>query len=140
MKRNTEDLVEDNVTTLVNRSRCHSENLTLVDGAVVIDQITNKDDTPTMRDLNRYVTKRKYATDWKDIGIELGLELDVLDVIEKDNPQQSVSCLQKTLDKWLKLTPNATWRTLEITLTNVRRLQLCLDPVDDVYGESILIM
>ena len=93
-----------------------------------------------MRDLNRYVTKRKYATDWKDIGIELGLELDVLDVIEKDNPQQSVSCLQKTLDKWLKLTPNATWRTLEITLTNVRRLQLCLDPVDDVYGESILIM
>ena len=73
-----------------------------------------------MRDLNRYVT-RKYAIDWYDIGIELGLELDV-NIIEKDNPQQSVTCFQRTLDKWLKLsTDDATWRTLEVALTNVNR-------------------
>ena len=90
-----------------------------------------------MRDLNRYVTKRNYATDWKDIGIELGLDLDLLEIIEKDNHDKSVACFQKTLDKWLKLTPNATWKTLEVALTNVRRQQLCLDPVDDVHGKNI---
>ncbi|XP_065892676.1 protein NLRC3-like isoform X2 [Dysidea avara] len=83
-----------------------------------------------MKDLNRYV--KKYAVDWKDIGIELGLELDVLDLVEKDHPHQSIACFQKTLDKWLKLAPNATWTTLEVALTNVRRQQLGLDPVDYV--------
>ena len=90
-----------------------------------------------MRDLNRYVT-RKYATDWYDIGIELGLELDVLDIIQKDNPQQSITCFQKTLDKWLKLNYHgATWKILEVTLTNVNRAKLGLDPVDDVYGKGM---
>jgi len=88
-----------------------------------------------MKELNRYV--KKYAVDWKDIGIELGLELDVLDLIEKDHPQQSTACLQKTLNKWLKLAPNATWTALEVALTNVRRQQLGLDPVDDMYGGKI---
>jgi len=88
-----------------------------------------------MRDLNRYIT-RKYAADWYDIGIELGLGLHVLDVIERDNLQQSVNCLRKVLDKWLRLSPDTTWRTLEVALTNVRRLDIGLDPVDDVYGKA----
>jgi len=83
-----------------------------------------------MRDLNRYVVN-KYAKHWKSVGLELGLDWDVLDTVEVDNRQQSESCFQKTLDKWLKLTPNATWEILEIALTNVRRQQLGLDPVDD---------
>jgi len=90
-----------------------------------------------MKDLNRYVT-RKYANDWKDVGIELGLDLDVLKIIEKDNPQQSVACLRETLDKWLKLsTDDATWKTLEVTLNNVNRANLGLDPVDDVYDKDL---
>ena len=137
--------------------------MTTVEDTIVIDQITNsenstltisvkvpciftdtvffiEDDTPTMRDLNRYVTK-KYAADWKDTGIELGLELDVLNVIEKDHPQGCVTCFQVTLDKWIKSTPNATWKTLEVALTNVRRQQPGLDPVDNVCsGESFVIM
>ena len=90
-----------------------------------------------MRDLNRYVTK-KYATDWYDIGIELGLELDLLDIIKKENPQQSVTCFQKTLDKWLKLnSDDATWKTLEVALTNVNRTNLRLDPVDNIHGQQL---
>ena len=90
-----------------------------------------------MRDLNRYVT-RKHATDWYDIGIELGLELDVLNIIKKDNPLECEACFQNTLDKWLKLnTDNATWKTLEVALTNVNRAKLGLDPVDDMYGKDI---
>ena len=86
-----------------------------------------------MRDLNRYVT-RKYASDWYDIGIELGLELNVLDIIERNHPQNSVTCFQKTLDKWLQLNiDDATWKTLEVAFTNVNRAKLGLDPVDGVY-------
>ena len=93
-----------------------------------------ENERPTMRDLNRYVTK-KHATDWYDIGIELGLELDLLDIIKKDNPQQSVTCFQKTLNKWLKLNgDDATWKTLEVALTNVNRTNLRLDPVDNIHG------
>ena len=88
-----------------------------------------------MKYLNRYVTK-KYANDWYDIGIELGLDLDVLKIIARDNPLQSVDCLRETLDKWLKVnTDDATWRSLEVALTNVNRANLKLDPVDDVYGK-----
>ena len=92
-----------------------------------------------MKDLNRYVTK-KYATDWHDIGLELDLEFDVLEIIKKDNPQQSVTCFQTTLDKWLKLNGNdATWKKLEVALTNVNRANLKLGPVDDVYSKNIII-
>ena len=92
-----------------------------------------------MKDLNRHVTK-KFATDWYDIGIELGLDLDVLDIIENDRPQKSVDCFQKTLDKWLKLnTDDATWKALEVALTNVNRAKLGLNPVDDVYGKDIVL-
>ena len=89
-----------------------------------------------MKDLNRHVA-RKYANDWEDIGIELGLDLDVLKIIARDNPLQSVACLRETLDKWLKLnTDGATWRTLEVAITNVNRTKLGLDPVDDVHGKN----
>ena len=88
-----------------------------------------------MRDLNRSVIK-KHANLWKDIGIELGLELDLLNVIDKDHPYQSITCLQQVLDKWLKLAVNATWKLLELALTNVTRVDLGLDPVDDIYGND----
>ena len=79
-----------------------------------------------MKDLNRYVTK-KYATNWYDIGIELDLELDVLDIIKEDNPQQSITCFQKTLNKWLRLNgDNATWKTLEVAEQILGWIQLMI--------------
>ena len=89
-----------------------------------------------MRDLNRYVTK-KYASDWYDIGIELGLDFETIKIIERDNPLQSTACLRDTLDKWLKLHhDDATWKALEVALTNVNRAKVGLDPVN-VYGMQL---
>ena len=90
-----------------------------------------------MRDLNRYVTK-KYAADWKEIGLELGLQLDTLKLIKKSNPLQVDDCLENVLEKWLQLNRKGTctWKMLEVALTNVNRQQLGLDPVDDVYGKN----
>ena len=96
--------------------------------------VTTEDSTPTMRDLNRYVTKT-YADDWRDIGIELELKLQALKIIAKDNNHDCVHCFQSILDQWLNSTPNATWKMLEVAITNVRRAKLGLDPVTDVYSE-----
>ena len=90
-----------------------------------------------MKDLNRYVIN-KYNSVWKGIGMELGLEFCVLKTIAKDNPQDSMACLSETLDKWLNLNTVATWKMLEIALTNVNRINHGLDPVDDVYGKDML--
>ena len=92
---------------------------------------------PTIKDLSSFVIK-KYASDWKDIGKQLGLESYVLDNIATDNPMKCEACLEKTLDSWLKLnTVNATWKTLEVAITNVNRTKFGLDPVNDVYGEDM---
>ena len=86
-----------------------------------------------MKDLNRYVT-RKYAIDWYDIGIELGLEPHELDIIANDHHQQTVTCFQKTLTNWLKSSTNdATWKTLETALTNVNKAKCGLE---FVYGKE----
>ena len=90
-----------------------------------------------MKDINRHVVS-KFAADWKDIGLELNLENDKLNIVEKDYPGQCKVCFQKTLDMWLKGTTNATWKKLEVALTNVRQQKVGL-PVYDVYGKQELL-
>ena len=87
---------------------------------------------PTMKDINRYT--KKYAADWKDIGIELGLELSGLSIVKKNHPSDCVACFQEMIDIWLTSTVTATWKDVEVALTNVNRQKRDLDPVDDVYG------
>ena len=86
--------------------------------------------------MNRYVTY-KYAANWKDIGIELELKSETLEIISKNN-HESEACFQSMINKWLESTCHATWRTLEVAITNVRRVRVGLDPVTDVYVVSIL--
>ena len=89
---------------------------------------------PTMRDINRYLT-RKHAADWKDIGIELGLGLSKLKIIENDHPLRSEDSFIAMIDTWIQLAgSDATWKALEVALTNINRQKLDRDPVDDVYG------
>jgi len=89
-----------------------------------------------MKELNRFVI-RKFAAEWKNVGLELDLQLDAIKIIERDYPLKTEDCFREVLHKWLKLTPNATWKSLEVALTNVNRQQLDLNPVDDVYsGEN----
>ena len=95
-----------------------------------------EDDKPTINKLKKFVPK-KYASNWKDIGLKLGVKHDDLDSI-KENSQQDFPCFQKTLNNWLKLHYNVTWRTLEVALTNVNRHNLGLGPVDDVYDGTFI--
>ena len=92
---------------------------------------------PTMKDINRYV-KRKHAADWKDIGIELDLSLSALDIIERDHPLRSEESFIAMINLWIQSTSDATWKALEVALTNINRQKLDLDPVDDVYGMTLV--
>ena len=95
--------------------------------------------TPTMKDLNRYVIKH-YASEWMDIGLELGLKLNTLEIFSKNNQKECISCFRSTLNEWLNLKPNATWRMLEVAITNARRASNGLDPVTDIYGEYVTVI
>ena len=81
-------------------------------------------DTPTMGELNKYLIK--YCELWRSIGYKLGLEDDVLTVIQSNHPMQMVECFREVLQKWLKQDVRPTWSTLELAITNARRDELGL--------------
>ena len=81
-------------------------------------------DTPTMGELNKYLIK--YCELWRSIGYKLGLEDDVLTVIQSNHPMQAVECFREVLQKWLKQDMRPTWSTLELAITNARRDELGL--------------
>ena len=88
-----------------------------------------------MRDLNRYVVC-KYASQWDDIAIELGLG-EKITIIKRDNYNGGCEdCFKTALWKWLESTPHATWKMLEAAITNVEKAKLSLDPITDIYGEN----
>ena len=91
-----------------------------------------------MKNLHRYVIKT-YAPHWKAIGLELNLKASTLEIIAEDNPLKCNVCFERTLDMWLKSTPHATWRILEVAITNVQRARLGLKPLPDANGEYVTI-
>ena len=65
----------------------------------------------------------------------MGLKEEILNIFWKDKHHEYVPCFESTLAKWLQLNPRASWRTLELAITNVRRAKLGLKPVTSVYAE-----
>ena len=94
-----------------------------------------EDEKPSIRDINRYTTI--YSRNWRCIGIELGLELDVLNIIETNHSNNCKACYQAMIEKWLKLNGTTTWKVLEVALTNVNRQDLGLNPIDDTIDDTI---
>ena len=82
-----------------------------------------------MGELNKYLIK--YCEMWKSVGLKLGLEDDVITVIQTNHPMQIKECFREVLQKWLKQDPAPTWSTLEFTITNACRERLGLDPLQE---------
>ena len=81
-----------------------------------------------MKDLNRYV-KKQFAVDWKDIALELNLNYEIIDDIEKEKSGVCEDCFSAILKEWLR--SNVTWKTLEVAIINANRINSGLDPIDD---------
>ena len=86
------------------------------------------DRVPKAREYQKFLTT--YSLLWRPIGENLGLKSAVLSLIEAENPMKPRECLRVTLDRWLQLDVNATWSTLELAITNAKRAENDLDPLD----------
>lgn len=84
------------------------------------------DDRPTPVDLLRFLVA--YGALWKDIGLLLGLQLPVLNEVEK-NHSEIKECFRAVLEKWLSSNVDVTWRNLELAISNANRFTLGLGPI-----------
>ena len=80
---------------------------------------------PAEKDLQRYVTPT-YATNWREIGIQLNLSNGDLSVIEEDNPRSVKKRCNAMLSKWLEVDASASWETL------LRAIDTCTGEVDNL--------
>ena len=71
---------------------------------------------------------------WKSIGLHLGLEQVVLDVIEADNRHNQTECFRLTLQRWMQKDAGASWSTLELAITNANRGKLGYKPLAACKG------
>ena len=59
-------------------------------------------------------------TKWYDVGLQLlDSNSGALDVIKKDNSNDSENCCTEMFKKWLQCRPDASWRQLAEALTSV---------------------
>ena len=66
---------------------------------------------PTEQYLNRLFIKN-YATKWRDIGLELNITGNNLDIIKTDNPNEVQKRCRGILKVWLDIDPEASWEKL----------------------------
>ena len=81
-----------------------------------------------MKDLNRYLTK--HCLYWKSIGLNLDLTIESLSLIESNENEKKKECFGSTLQTWLQQDLHATWSKLELAITNAKREQNNLDPLE----------
>lgn len=94
---------------------------------------------PLLQDIDNYVVI-KCATNWKELGRNLNIHEDFLNIIEKDNPYNCENCCSKMLSDWLESTPNASWAILldamDKTKNKLTNTSENLDTVDDMLDNA----
>ena len=68
-------------------------------------------DRPKLSEALNFVIPQ-HASQWKQIGLQLGLQTGWLDGVEGGNPINCEWCCERMLQKWLDITTNATWKQL----------------------------
>ena len=65
---------------------------------------------------------RQYATEWKRLGVELGLKnYDITKISEnyEHHPKKIKVCFTAMLEQWLKMFPSPTWGVLEDAINKI---------------------
>ena len=109
--------------------------LMIITNHVYINILGNE--RPQLKDIYNYVVIES-APNWKELGRNLSIDENLLNIIEKDNPNDCENCCSKMLSNWLDQTPHASWGILldaaRKTQDNVNKLPSgaeILDPVAD---------
>ena len=79
------------------------------------------EDRPTMQQLSEVMRNEHtaIATKWYELGLELVDSNRILKVIKADHPNDVNICCRSMFDKWLDITPDASWDKLITALNNV---------------------
>lgn len=80
---------------------------------------------PTEIEFNNHV-RDKVATKWRDLGVQLMIPSEQLDII-KENNQDIKSCCTKMFLYWLQVDTTATWNKLIKALEDINHNALAED-------------
>lgn len=86
---------------------------------VIITESTSTSSKPPkfvelLRELSDVVSAR-----WEDIGLQLRLSPDLLEIIKKDNPSDCRACLREMLKEWIKqVEPPPSWLAIITAIKN----------------------
>ena len=89
-------------------------------------------DRPLLRDLYRYVMKQA-AHKWKDLGIELMEDHYKIHMIAANHPHDDVRCFKEVLQRWLEISPDASWNQLIRALRSVELVSFA-DQLEKMLG------
>ena len=88
---------------------------------ILISYLSCVEDHPTIEQLQDVMRIKDIGitTRWRELGQELLNSNDTLQVIEADHPNDDNSCCHLMFEKWLEITPNASWSRLVTALNNI---------------------
>lgn len=66
---------------------------------------------PVLDEMTDHVVP-KWATSWKELGMQLSIDEQLLQNIAKDNAHDCKECCSKMLNEWLDMNTNASWGIL----------------------------
>ena len=77
---------------------------------------------PNMKQLQEVmrIENIEVTTSWCELGRELLISNNVLEVIKTDNATNVTACCYKMFNKWLKRTPDASWSQLVTALREIK--------------------
>ena len=63
---------------------------------------------PEIKDLYKYVVP-KWASKWRELGTQLDVAQHLMDIIERDHPNDCMGCCIKLFSDWLDSNLTASW-------------------------------
>ena len=70
---------------------------------------------PQIKDIQNYVVP-KWGSNWRQLGTQLNIDQNLMDIIEHDHPNDCVRCCSKMFSKWLDMNPSASWEDIDAAM------------------------
>ena len=84
----------------------------------ILYSLSSGSEKPEVSELHSRIVP-KYAARWRDLGVQLKIpehHLNTIAVNNTNHPSYCEQCCKAMLQKWLKITPNATWSILHMAI------------------------
>ena len=88
------------------------------------ESASQREDPKELRNLMNDPEIRKLDAHWKELGIQLGIEIHILDKLDTDrrNISESDDCMREMLKTFLKIEANPTWETVDKAVAAVNNI------------------